>query len=79
MDLQYERAYALYRVNKLDDAIKAIQKAKADANDADALELLEGQVLYRMGRYDDCAKKCPRQHRIAGRVVRCYWRMRTKF
>merc|ERR1719460_1450307 len=35
----------------------AIQKAKAASEEADALELLEGKVLYRMGRYDDCAKK----------------------
>eukprot|EP00397_Hematodinium_sp_SG-2012_P018182 GEMP01018614.1.p1 GENE.GEMP01018614.1~~GEMP01018614.1.p1 ORF type:complete len:611 (+),score=167.85 GEMP01018614.1:141-1973(+) len=49
-DFVKEKAYALYRLNRFDEAMRALEKQ----NDAFAERLLP-QVKYRMGKYEDCA------------------------
>ncbi|XP_076067032.1 signal recognition particle 72 [Oratosquilla oratoria] len=49
--LAYEKAYCLYRLNKVEDAWKAIG---ASADDSMRMKELKAQILYRLERYDEC-------------------------
>ena len=51
-DLSYEKAIALYRLNKYDDANTALDAAK----DQDGANYLRAQILHRMGKYQECAE-----------------------
>lgn len=50
-----EKAYALYRLNRFDDAKRTLDKQRGDF-----AELLRPQVTYRMGHYEECAKSYER-------------------
>ncbi|ESQ28523.1 hypothetical protein EUTSA_v10018246mg [Eutrema salsugineum] len=50
IDLGYQKAYCLYRQNNLDEALACLRGRERDP---DTL-LLEAQILYRLGKTDDC-------------------------
>ncbi len=51
MDLTFERAYALYRLNRVQESLELLQKvAKPD----ERIKELKAQVLYRLERFEDC-------------------------
>jgi len=52
----FERAYCLYRLNRFQDALAAIDKGKSTGEDESTLKRLEAQVRYRMGEYENCAR-----------------------
>lgn len=50
IDLSFLKAYCLYRLNKLDEALESLKSQERNA----ATMLLETQILYRLGRMDVC-------------------------
>eukprot|EP00398_MALV-I-01_sp_L67-1_P000182 gene182-105_t len=50
--LGYEKAIALYRLNKYQESLDAVGKAA----DQEAADYLRAQILHRMGRYDECVE-----------------------
>ncbi|XP_021745013.1 signal recognition particle subunit SRP72-like [Chenopodium quinoa] len=50
IDLNFLKAYCLYRLNKLDEALESLQSQERST----ATMLLESQILYRLGRMDAC-------------------------
>ncbi|KNC99257.1 uncharacterized protein SPPG_05512 [Spizellomyces punctatus DAOM BR117] len=59
-ELVFERAYCLYRANRLQDCLDLVRKQREDAaknfgSDVErSLRHLEAQVLYRFEKYDNC-------------------------
>ncbi|KAL9233320.1 hypothetical protein vseg_008338 [Gypsophila vaccaria] len=50
VDLNFFRAYCLYRQNKLDEALESLKSQESSK----ATMLLESQILYRLGKMDTC-------------------------
>lgn len=50
IDLTFLKAYCLYRLNKLDEALESLKSQERST----ATMLLESQILYRLGRMDAC-------------------------
>ncbi|XP_021842223.2 uncharacterized protein [Spinacia oleracea] len=50
IDLSFLKAYCLYRLNKLDEALEYLKSQERST----ATMLLESQILYRLGRMDAC-------------------------
>ncbi|KAL0700927.1 hypothetical protein Bca4012_057049 [Brassica carinata] len=50
IDLGYQKAYCLYRQNKLDEAFACLRGRERDSETS----LLEAQILYRLGKTDAC-------------------------
>ncbi|CAO2816797.1 unnamed protein product [Amaranthus hypochondriacus] len=50
VDLSFFKAYCLYRLNKLDEALESLKSQERNT----ATMLLESQILYRLGRMDSC-------------------------
>ncbi|VFQ60078.1 unnamed protein product [Cuscuta campestris] len=50
IDFTFFKAYCLYRQNKLDEALKTLKEKEENS----AKVLLESQILYRLGRADEC-------------------------
>nr|VDD63494.1 unnamed protein product [Brassica oleracea] len=50
IDLGFQKAYCLYRQNKLDEAIACLRSRERDSETS----LLEAQILYRLGKTDAC-------------------------
>lgn len=48
------RAYALYRLNKYTEALEAVKSLKSDKDVEEFAQHLEGQVQYRLNKYDKC-------------------------
>ncbi|KAL2938383.1 Signal recognition particle subunit SRP72 [Bienertia sinuspersici] len=51
-DLSFSKAYCLYRLNKLDEALESLKSQESNT----ATMLLESQILYRLGRMDSCVE-----------------------
>ncbi|XP_073448108.1 signal recognition particle subunit SRP72 [Aquarana catesbeiana] len=49
--IAFEKAYCEYRLNKIENALKTIENSPQKT---DKLKELQGQVLYRLERYEDC-------------------------
>ncbi|XP_018418862.1 PREDICTED: signal recognition particle subunit SRP72 isoform X2 [Nanorana parkeri] len=49
--IAFEKAYCEYRLNKIENALKTIENAPQKT---DKLKELQGQVLYRLERYEEC-------------------------
>ena len=49
----FEKAYVLYRLNRQEEAIEAIETAAPKTGVDVRMDLLRAQVLYRLGRYHD--------------------------
>lgn len=52
VDLNFAKAYCLYRQNKLDEALESLKSLEQN----NATMLLESQILYRLGRFDACVQ-----------------------
>ncbi|CAH8362873.1 unnamed protein product [Eruca vesicaria subsp. sativa] len=50
IDLGFQKAYCLYRQNKLDEALQCLRGRERDSETL----LLEAQILYRLGKTDAC-------------------------
>ncbi|CAN7129719.1 unnamed protein product [Brassica rapa subsp. narinosa] len=50
IDLGFQKAYCLYRQNKLDEALECLRGRERDSETL----LLEAQILYRLGKTDAC-------------------------
>ncbi|GLJ44232.1 hypothetical protein SUGI_0923960 [Cryptomeria japonica] len=53
IDLTFHKAYCLYRLNRLDEALAALKSLESDSN----VLQLEAQILYRQGAMDLCISK----------------------
>ncbi|CAE5963310.1 unnamed protein product [Arabidopsis arenosa] len=54
IDLGFHKAYCLYRLNKLDEALVCLKGLERDSETL----LLESQILYRLGKADACVDVC---------------------
>ncbi|GLU21792.1 hypothetical protein SLE2022_379080 [Rubroshorea leprosula] len=50
IDLSFFKAYCLYRLNRLDEALESLKNQERNS----ATMLLESQILYRLGKMDAC-------------------------